>query len=161
MPVLLKNENTTVYQAVDVEALVNEVRERLCLKSREKLCSQQRSAPYRLDRHSSDFQNTKHYSSPELCVYPCKRRLQNSCKCTKSISSNHRNNQTYENPRDLLAKLISEQSLIQEAVRRLQSQTTPVPRKFFSFVEDDSCDKFSNQDALYSGSEEDGLSTFV
>lgn len=172
MPVLLKTENTTVYPTVDVEALVNEVRERLCLKSREKLCSNRRSAPYHRSRHSPvcEHFDCKHYSSPDLNVYSCRHRPQSSCttySCGKKLSSKLRDNQTFENPRDLLEKLLSEQSLIQEAVRRLQSQTTRTQtstctsRKFFPFVDDDSCDRFSNQTPLYSESEDDCFSNSV
>ncbi|BFZ13305.1 hypothetical protein BsWGS_16344 [Bradybaena similaris] len=162
MPVLLKSEDSTVYPNVDVETLVNEVRERLCLKSREKLSSHQRTVPYHIGRHSSTMVHSgKHYSSPDLSVDGCKQRQHGSfsaCAYGKNMSSKLKGRHTFDNPRDLLEKLISEQSLIQEAVRRLQSQSGPVSRKFFSFVDEDSCSHLKNEPPIYS--EEDRFSAF-
>jgi hypothetical protein len=171
MPVLLKGENTAVYPTVDVETLVNEVRERLCLKNREKFCSNRRSTPYNFSSHrsssSSMFEKcNRHYSSPESCSYNNKIRPRTSCAmCSreKKISSKMMNSEALEDPHVLLEKLLSEQSLIQEAVRRLQSQTaqeecSTSTRKFFPFVDEDSCDQFSNQTPVYSESEEDSVS---
>ncbi|CAG5133629.1 unnamed protein product [Candidula unifasciata] len=135
-------------------------------KSREKLSSHQRSVPYHVvGRHSSSAieHKSKHYSSPDLSVDRCKQRQHGSysaCAYGKNMSSKLRGSCTFDNPRDLLEKLISEQSLIQEAVRRLQSQTTttPVSRKFFSFVDDESCGPLSTETAMYPG--EDRFSAF-
>lgn len=163
MPVLLKSEDSTVYPSVDVETLVNEVRERLCLKSREKLSSHQRSVPYHVGRHSSAMVHGKHYSSPDLSENGCKQRHHGSfsaCAYGRNMSSKLKDSHAFDNPRDLLEKLISEQSLIQEAVRRLQSQAGPVSRKFFSFVDEDSnsCSHLKNEPPIYT--EEDHFSAF-
>ncbi|CAG5118699.1 unnamed protein product [Candidula unifasciata] len=166
MPVLLKGETNSVYSTVDVEALVHEVRERLCLKNRDRFCApNRRGTPYDCSHRSSVFPRFhKHYSSPDSCSCHGKHRQQrscNACSCDKKLSAKILDSKHIEDPHVLLEKLLSEQSLIQEAVRRLQSQTSPesTARKFFHFVEDDdSCDQFSNRTPGYSESEDDCVS---
>lgn len=158
MPVLIKSENSTMCPTVDVETLVNEVRERLSLKNREKFSSNRR-APYHFHHRSvvTDRQK-KHFSSPESCIYKQKHNLVRSWEVKPSAKL--RDSSGLENPRILLEKLLSEQSLIQEAVRRLQTQAAPNPagKSFFHFVHDDPYDQFSNQTSLYSESEDDCVS---
>ncbi|BFZ19643.1 hypothetical protein BsWGS_22682 [Bradybaena similaris] len=164
MPVLLKGETNSVFSTADVEALVNEVRERLCLKHRERLCStSRRSAPY--NHHgSSVFHRLHKQPSPESRSCPSKHRHHRPCHaCSRDnkIPSTILDSKHLEDPHVLLEKLLSEQSLIQEAVRRLQTQTSAessTSRKLFHFVDEDSCDQFSNQTPGFSESEDDCVS---
>ncbi|CAL1544861.1 unnamed protein product [Lymnaea stagnalis] len=166
MPVLLKGSDKNMFPAVDVETLVIEVRDRLCLKNREKFCPSRRSAPYHVNKHVAvcEHCSRKHYSSPESCIHQrhCKHRpnsLCGACSCAPK-SRKLSDSPDFEDPHILLEKLIAEQSLIQEAVRRLQSQTktTQQSDKLFQFVDEDSCDQFSNQTPCYSESEDDSVS---
>lgn len=166
MPVLLKAEPNSVFSTVDVEALVNEVRERLCLKHRERMCSSsRRSAPYSLG-HGCYHRLHKH-PSPESSCHSNHRphRPCQACSCHHKIPTILDSKHLEEDPHVLLEKLLSEQSLIQEAVRRLQTQTresssssSSTSRKLFHFVDEDSCDQFSSQTPGFSESEDDCVS---
>ncbi|XP_076449673.1 uncharacterized protein LOC143286036 [Babylonia areolata] len=124
MPVLMAETNTTQPKpsSYEMDKLVEEVRERLCLKSREKLNSVRRSTPY--SRKGSAFVDSpEHGESPhrfsqrardvnsrrETCSR-CSWRA-TKCKCTRSSDLT-------EAP-SLLKQLLAEHRLIQEAVRRI------------------------------------------
>lgn len=165
MPVLLKGSDKSMYPAVDVEALVCEVRERLCLKNREKLCPSRRSAPYHVNKFVALCEqcSRKHYSSPDSCVHQAQRQCrQRLNSCVKKHTCKLNDSVSYEDPHLLLEKLIAEQSLIQEAVRRLQTKmskpSSSEQTEDFLFVDEDSCDQFSNQTPSYSESEDDSVS---
>lgn len=123
MPVLLGDFRTTDLRTTEfqVEKLVEEVRERLCLKSREKLNTVRRS-PYSPIMPSGKLRRNgascvlcskcralhRTYSSEKYCC--C---MDSACKCMSKSET--------ENPNHLLKKLLAEQRLIQEAVRRIQT----------------------------------------
>ncbi|PVD20707.1 hypothetical protein C0Q70_18866 [Pomacea canaliculata] len=120
MPVLFgdyKQTDTRAATDYEVDALVEQVRERLCLKSREKV-NAVRQSPY--SQFSSGAVHRRkgvscvlctkcrsHRTAPtgrDICVY-------SGCACSRDP----------ENPNMLLKKLLAEQRLIQEAVRRIQA----------------------------------------
>ena len=156
--------------AVDVETLVTEVKDRLCIKSHERHSPGSRAMPYqRLSPFSVCHCAKKHTSSP---VSVCQKRLKarhrqtencipcTTCKTKPSSSSRVE----LEDARTMLEKLLAEQSLIQEAVRRLQTQNLKcVPpsscssKKIYPFSSNDSIDTVSRF-TPYSGSEDDSLS---
>ncbi|KAK6185196.1 hypothetical protein SNE40_007484 [Patella caerulea] len=121
MPVKIENggENSSQSIPKEIECLVNEVRERLCLKSQEKLSKCYRSTPYSLTSPCRSVGNI----SKGTCVKcsfgvkrPVLKRRDRLCTCED------KSQQQQENPRNLLEQLLREQTLIQEAVRRLHSR---------------------------------------
>jgi hypothetical protein len=103
----------------DVDSLVEEVRERLCLKSREKLNAARRAMPYsQHGRKGSAFvygsdkrgspQGGRASSSKHFCNSCLKKCY--SCKCSSSSKSEDFS---------CLQQLLAERRLIQEAVRRV------------------------------------------
>ncbi|KAK7113980.1 hypothetical protein V1264_000120 [Littorina saxatilis] len=127
MPVLMENSNSTQFRTSerDVDSLVEEVRERLCLKSRDKLNAARRSMPYSCG--STRRKGSAFVLSPEKCDSSAShrsverergKRVCNSClmKCTRCKCSNSLD---IRESRNLLKTLLAEHRLIQEAVRRI------------------------------------------
>lgn len=128
MPVLMADSNTTQFRPSerDMDKLVEEVRERLCLKSREKLNAARRSMPY--SNGAARRKGSAFVLSPENCdssqrsTYGARgsssKRSCSNClmKCTKCKCSN--SSGISGNP-NLLKQLLAEHRLIQEAVRRI------------------------------------------
>ena len=129
MPVLMADSTTTQFRPSerDMDKLVEEVRERLCLKSREKLNAARRSMPYSGNGAarrkgsafvlSSENCDSAHGSSHGAQASAPKRSCGNcTTKCGKCKCSDSSN--VSGNP-NLLKQLLAEHRLIQEAVRRI------------------------------------------
>jgi len=130
---------------VDVDNLVTDVRERLCLQTDEKLCSQL-SVPYEFSRrhyhhnHAGWDMNVRKWDQFHDDTHTSKEpsSVKNVLKQKKAAHTHlpyersHCRNQHRkgapqgEDPHLLLKRLVAEQSLIQEAVRRLKSQKSPI-----------------------------------
>nr|ACJ65687.1 glycogen synthase kinase [Haliotis discus discus]WIM66266.1 glycogen synthase kinase [Haliotis discus hannai] len=126
MPVKIEAQNQPEACPViptDIDLLVKQVQERLCLKSREKLHSY-RKTPYTPIGHRA---SNGYGRISNLC---CEKdsssnsgnfihhKLKGCCKSSAVLKTED------DSPHILLQKLLKEQTLIQEAVRRLQLKTT-------------------------------------
>lgn len=165
----------------DVESLVSGVKDRLCIKARDRHFSGNRSSPYQRSntcRYSLCHCDTKHNSSPasvgldlDLCQKrkKCHRQSERCLSCTRGqkMPTQHSSSSTrnVEEARTMLEKLLAEQSLIQEAVRRLQTRKLNCLQPVLSFGSSQKTSfPFSNIDNVdptvqsYSESEDDSLS---
>ncbi|KAK7483073.1 hypothetical protein BaRGS_00025736 [Batillaria attramentaria] len=121
MPVLVGNTKCSQLSPseYEVEKLVEEVRERLCLKSREKLNAVRRS-PYGITHGGGP--RRKGSSMSAVCTKcNCARRHVCSTKSDYCRDCMYKCVKSGDSGSDLLKKLIAEQRLIQEAVRRIQA----------------------------------------
>ncbi|KAK3758533.1 hypothetical protein RRG08_058801 [Elysia crispata] len=184
MPVLFKDPEYqpgacgTNRSSVDVERLVTEVKDRLCIRSHERHFPGNRTMPYQRSDPCALSQCAKRHNSSPVSV--CQQRAKNrhrksnlciSCRstaCSKLLTKQSPSH-IVEDARTMLEKLLAEQSLIQEAVRRLQTQklkclpSTPCTsnsskKVTFSFSRDDSSDTAGGFTPYYSESEDDSLS---
>ncbi|ESO90991.1 hypothetical protein LOTGIDRAFT_233494 [Lottia gigantea] len=111
MPVKIEGDGDCTSPIIpkEIDNLVKGIRDRLCLKSQEKL-SKYRSTPYSIIRSPC-----RENGGSGLCQKcSCKRNNWRSCCCKVKEED--------ESPHKLLEKLLHEQTLIQEAVRRLTSR---------------------------------------
>ncbi|XP_041376693.1 uncharacterized protein LOC121389149 [Gigantopelta aegis] len=129
MPVkieLEKPKQTFNAISADIDNLVKEVQERLCLKKKEKF-GKFRTMPYST-KMSKSSRLTKWRNTGCKCPSPISRKYKaiqdtHSTKCCgRCLDEN--------DPHILLQKLIDEQTLIQEAVKRLGLQTKSKHRQF-------------------------------
>ena len=123
MPVLMADTTTKQLRPTgqDVDKLVEEVRERLCLKSREKLHAARRAMPY--SRKGSTFAvNGDHFDSSHPYSHRARnvgsKHLCSHCMAKFSLCKCPNPSDSKDSP-DLLKQLLAEHRLIQEAVRRI------------------------------------------
>jgi len=156
MPVLLESGTKNVFSTVDIENLVTDVRERLCLKNPEIIYQyhSEYGQRFNYNQNSTTGSICHHDNIDKEVVMKGSNLISKSTKSSSDIhskrlkkrssylhvpydkqtllsrdfkgkgqhakSSSRPKSSNYEDPHLLLQKLISEQSLIQEAVRRLQ-----------------------------------------
>jgi len=161
MPVLLKQDENSQIFKVDVDNLVTDVRDRLCLQTEDKLCSQLR-LPYNSRHHNNShhagrgrgvgkwgqFHDTASSKEPPNFknVLKQKKAAHMQLPYDRSYCRNqHRNGAHHQetDPHLLLQKLVAEQSLIQEAVRRLKSQKSSIHSAHHDNSDDDSLSQHS------------------
>ncbi|KAL8583324.1 hypothetical protein ACOMHN_057610 [Nucella lapillus] len=123
MPVSMADTSSTQLptSTYEMDKLVEEVRERLCLRSREKQNASRRSTPY--SRKGCSFVDSPdhgssphHYSSHKARDY--KRTVCSQCSWKMSKCKCIGSSDLSETP-NLLKQLLAEHRLIQEAVRRI------------------------------------------
>lgn len=125
MPVLMAESDSTQFRSSerDVDSLVEEVRERLCIKSREKLTAARRAMPYSpgsgvvWKKGSAFVYSAEKHDSSQAVRTPATKPFCNNClkKCYRCKCSN---SSTVSDLSDL-QQLLAERRLIQEAVRRV------------------------------------------
>lgn len=122
MPVLMAETSSAQLppSTYEMDKLVEEVRERLCLRSREKLNAARRSTPY--SRKGCSFVDSPdHGVSPHPFSHRArdsKRNVCNRCSWRVTKCKCARSSDFSETP-NLLKQLLAEHRLIQEAVRRI------------------------------------------
>ncbi|RUS76271.1 hypothetical protein EGW08_015964 [Elysia chlorotica] len=188
MPVLFKDHEfqgacgtNRSRSTMDVERLVTEVRDRLSIKTHERHSPSNRVMPYQRSSPCAICHCAKRHNSSPVTIYQHQMKKRDrqsnvnciSCRsgstsCQKSLK-NQSPAQNVEDARAMLEKLLAEQSLIQEAVRRLQTQTLKCFPPSCSSVSNSSKKMtfpFSSEDSIdtlgftpsYSESEDDSLS---
>lgn len=110
-----ENQNSESFISSEMESLSNKISEKLTFRHRYNPLKMMKPAIIRRTRVSNEIESHRHRQ--QLLPVKCRKCFSRNCFCSDNESIHHRKHSDSVNT---LEKLIREQTLIQEAVRRLK-----------------------------------------